>query len=202
MRLLDKIKFAIAIKYFKNNTKKHHYESLAPTSDSDSEETINMLSDFLENKENINIALSGKYGAGKSSIINTFLKQDKRKVYRTLQISLGMFGINKNEEISEDDQNVFCQEIEKSIIQQIIYREKPQDLPDSNIKRIKRLSKRSITLMGCIILIAVIIYLISIYNVNVNEQVKNVIANVIEIHKNNMVCLLLDLTPSLFFQHR
>lgn len=186
MRLLDKIKFAIAIKYFKNNTKKHHYESLAPTSDSDSEETINMLSDFLENKENINIALSGKYGAGKSSIINTFLKQDKRKVYRTLQISLGMFGINKNEEISEDDQNVFCQEIEKSIIQQIIYREKPQDLPDSNIKRIKRLSKRSITLMGCIILIAVIIYLISIYNVNVNEQVKNVIANVIEIHKNNM----------------
>lgn len=186
MRLLDKIKFATAIKYFKKNTKKHHYETLAPTSDSDSEETINMLSDFLENKENINIALSGKYGAGKTSIINTFLKQDKRKVYRPLHISLGMFGINKNEEISVDDQNVFCQEIEKSIIQQIIYREKPQDLPDSNIKRIKRLSKRSITLMGSTILIALIIYLISIYNINVGEQVKNVIANIIEIHKINM----------------
>ena len=62
MKLLDKIKFATAIKYFKKNKKQHHYETLAPTSDSDSKETINMLSDFLANKENINIALSGKYG--------------------------------------------------------------------------------------------------------------------------------------------
>lgn len=186
MKLLDKIKFATAIKYLKKNKKQHHYETLAPTSDSDSKETINMLSDFLENKENINIALSGKYGTGKTSIINTFFKQDKRKVYRPLHISLGMFGINKNEEIPEDDQNAFCQEIEKSIIQQIIYREKPQDLPDSNIKRIKKLSKRNIVLMGSIILIALIIYLISIYNINVGEQIKNAIANIIEINKSNM----------------
>ena len=186
MKLLDKINFATAIKYLKKNKKQHHYETLAPTSDSDSKETINMLSDFLANKENINIALSGKYGAGKTSIINTFFKQDKRKVYRPLHISLGMFGINKNEEIPEDDQNAFCQEIEKSIIQQIIYREKPKDLPDSNIKRIKKLSKRNIVLMGSIMLIALIIYLISIYNINVGEQIKNAIANIIEINKSNM----------------
>ena len=185
------------MKYFKKNTKKHHYETLAPTSDSDAEETINMLSDFLENKANINIALSGKYGAGKSSIIYTFFKQDKRKVYRPLYISLGMFGINKNDEISEEDQNVFCQEIEKSIIQQIIYREKPQDLPDSNIKRIKKLPTRNIVLMGSIVLIALIIYLISIYNINVGEQIKNAIANIIAVNKANMQLsniILLDIS--------
>lgn len=197
MKILDKIKENINKKNINKNTEKHHYETLAPTSDSDSSETINMLSDFLENKENINIALSGKYGAGKTSIINTFFKQDKKKVYRPLHISLGMFGINNNKQIPEEDQNLFCQEIEKSIIQQIIYKEKPQDLPDSNIKRIKKMPKRNIALMGIIILIVLIIYLISIYNVNINEQVRNIIANIIEVHNLNIKLskiILLDIS--------
>lgn len=197
MKILDKIKENINKKNINENTERHHYETLAPTSDSDSSETINMLSDFLENKENINIALSGKYGAGKTSIINTFLKQDKKKVYRPLHISLGMFGINNNKQIPEEDQNIFCQEIEKSIIQQIIYKEKPQDLPDSNIKRIKKMPKRNIALMGVIILIVLIIYLISIYNVNINEQVRNIIANIIEVHNLNIKLskiILLDIS--------
>lgn len=186
MKILDKIKEIINKNNIKESTERHHYETLAPTSDSDSKETLNMLSDFLENKENINIALSGKYGAGKTSIINTLLKQDEKKIYKPLYISLGMFGINKEEQVKEEDQNLFCQEIEKSIIQQIIYKEKPQDIPDSNIKRIKKLSKRNIALMGFIILIALIIYLISIYNVNINEQVKNLITNIIEVHNLNI----------------
>lgn len=197
MKILDKIKENINKKNINENTERHHYETLAPTSDSDSSETINMLSDFLENKENINIALSGKYGAGKTSIINTFLKHDKKKVYRPLHISLGMFGINNNKQIPEEDQNIFCQEIEKSIIQQIIYKEKPQDLPDSNIKRIKKMPKRNIALMGVIILIVLIIYLISIYNVNINEQVRNIIANIIEVHNLNIKLskiILLDIS--------
>ena len=197
MKILDKIKENINKKNINENTERHHYETLAPTSDSDSSETINMLSDFLENKENINIALSGKYGAGKTSIINTFLKHDKKKVYRPLHISLGMFGINNNKQIPEEDQNIFCQEIEKSIIQQIIYKEKPQDLPDSNIKRIKKMPKRNIALMGVIILIVLIIYLISIYNVNINEQVRNIIANIIEVHSLNIKLskiILLDIS--------
>lgn len=197
MKILDKIKENINKKNITENTERHHYETLAPTSDSESSETINMLSDFLENKENINIALSGKYGAGKTSIINTFLKQDKKNAYRPLHISLGMFGINNNKQIPEEDQNIFCQEIEKSIIQQIIYKEKPQDLPDSNIKRIKKMPKRSIALMGAIILIVLIIYLISIYNVNINEQVKNMVANIIEVHNLNIKLskiILLDIS--------
>ena len=197
MKILDKIKENINKKNINENTERHHYETLAPASDSDSSETINMLSDFLENKENINIALSGKYGAGKTSIINTFLKQDKKKVYRPLHISLGMFGINNNKQIPEEDQNIFCQEIEKSIIQQIIYKEKSQDLPDSNIKRIKKMPKRNIALMGVIILIVLIIYLISIYNVNINEQVRNIIANIIEVHNLNIKLskiILLDIS--------
>lgn len=197
MKILDKIKENINKKNITENTERHHYETLAPTSDSESSETINMLSDFLEKKENINIALSGKYGAGKTSIINTFLKQDKKNAYRPLHISLGMFGINNNKQIPEEDQNIFCQEIEKSIIQQIIYKEKPQDLPDSNIKRIKKMPKRSIALMGAIILIVLIIYLISIYNVNINEQVKNMVANIIEVHNLNIKLskiILLDIS--------
>ena len=176
---------------------RHHYETLAPTCDSDSTETINMLSDFILNDKNINIALSGKYGAGKTSIINTFFKKDVQKKYKPLYISLGMFGINKEEKMEKDNQNLFCQEIEKSIIQQIIYKEKPQDLPESNIKRIKKLPKRNIALMGCILLIVLIIYLISIYNVNVSEQIKNIISNIIQIHNSNIDFLIIVLVDFL-----
>ena len=164
----------------------HHYETLAPTCNSNSTETVNMLSDFLSNDENINIALSGKYGAGKTSIINTMLKKDGQQKYKPLYISLGMFGINREEKMDKEDQNLFCQEIEKSIIQQIIYKEKPQDLPESNIKRIKKLPKRNIALMGVIILAVLIFYFLSIYNVNINEQLKNLINFIITIHRSNI----------------
>ena len=185
MKILSNLK-----KYFgkkeDDNISKHHYETLAPTGDSDSKETINMLSDFLKDEQNINVALSGKYGAGKTSVINTLLKHDNKRLYKTLHISLGMFGINKDEEIAGKDSNIFCQEIEKSIIQQIIYREKSQDLPDSNIKRITKLSKRSVSLMIGVLIIALIIYLISIYGVNVGEQIKSIISTIIEMHKGNV----------------
>lgn len=154
-------------------SERYHYESLAATADSNADETIQMLSDFVENDQNINIALSGKYGAGKTSIIKTFMKKQKKDRYKPLYISLGMFGINKNNEIK--DSNLFCQEIEKSIIQQIVFKEKPQNLPDSNIKRINKLPKRSIAFMGFVILLICIAYIFSIFEVNFGEQIKRFI---------------------------
>ena len=77
-----------------------------------------------------NIALTGPYGSGKSSIIKSFLKSYRRP---TLQISLAAFlpdvGITSDE--------VSRQEIERSILQQMLYGADANKLPRSRFKRIQ-----------------------------------------------------------------
>jgi len=174
--------------------KRHCYETLAPTDNSESKETINMLNDFIECENITNIALSGKYGAGKTSILKTFFNSTDKERYKPLYISLGMFGINKKGEIN--DENVFCQEIEKSIIQQIIYKEKPNKLPDSNIKRIEKLPKRNIVFMAIVLIIAILIYILNLYEVNIGNAIKTIIEWIYNIRTINIIqrCKLLNFT--------
>ena len=76
--------------------------------------------------ENINnVALTGFYGTGKSTILNTFLK--KNKGFKNLHISLSKFSDNDYED----------SHIEIAILQQIFYSKKQYILPDSRLKRIK-----------------------------------------------------------------
>jgi hypothetical protein len=78
----------------------------------------------------MNIALTGPYGSGKSSIIKSFLKSYKRPV---LQISLAAFlpeAVSTGGEVSR-------QEIERSILQQMLYGADAGRLPLSRFKRIQ-----------------------------------------------------------------
>lgn len=153
---------------FKN---KKEYESLAPVSNIRKSATLNMLINTMADEKNYNIALSGKYGAGKSSIIKSFFKGIRKIVYKPLYISLGMLGLEEN----EIDVNEFCQEIEKSIIQQIIYKEKTTKLPDSNIKRVSKLKKRNVIYIMIIIIIMILLKISSLYIENYKEEIKSII---------------------------
>ena len=55
-------------------TNNKEYESLAPVSNIKNNATLDMLINAVVNSKNYNIALSGKYGAGKSSLIKSFFK--------------------------------------------------------------------------------------------------------------------------------
>lgn len=84
-----------------------------------------------------NIAIVAPYGAGKSSAITTYLNRYRRKVRRQpkhIQISLADFNTEENE-VSKlrdtDNENA----IEQSILQQLLYNQKKQKLPNSNIQR-------------------------------------------------------------------
>lgn len=56
------------------------YKDLAPIINIENgKEYINALDWALENNNIRNIALSGPYGSGKSSIINTYIKNDEEK---------------------------------------------------------------------------------------------------------------------------
>ena len=88
----------------------------------------------LEEKDILNIALTGPYGSGKSSILRS-LRKDFPK-YKYLSISLATLKSpldNKKEEINIDTMN---NRIEYSILQQLIYKEKQETLYNSRLKRI------------------------------------------------------------------
>ncbi len=96
---------------------------------------------FRTNKLN-NIAISGGYGAGKSSIIRSFFSYFP--FYRKVEISLTYF---------EHDQKLYegltngelekHKHLESAIVQQMIYSQKPSALPDSRVERVNRLSRFS-----------------------------------------------------------
>lgn len=92
-----------------------------------------------------NIALTGPYGSGKSSIIRTFLK---KHACSPLHISLAAFlpeadgtdpkeDATKSPKIDEKKYTVSKQEIERSILQQLLYGADSEKLPLSRFRRIK-----------------------------------------------------------------
>lgn len=150
---------------------KKEYESLAPISSIRKSATLNMLINTIADEKNYNVALSGKYGAGKSSLIRSLFHGIRKLIYKPLYISLGMLGLEEN----EIDVNEFCQEIEKSIIQQIIYKEKNTKLPDSNIKRVSKLKKRNVFLIMLVIILLISLKISSLYIENYSEIIKTII---------------------------
>lgn len=165
---------------------KKQYESLAPISNIKESPTLDMLINAVGDSKNYNIALSGKYGAGKSSIIRSFFKGVRKIIYKPLYISLGMLGL----ENGKIDVNEFCQEIEKSIIQQIIYKENNTKLPDSNIKRVSKLKKRNIIYIMIAIIVLITIKISSLYIENYSNTVKELIEqyNMLEIWWRIAIC--------------
>jgi hypothetical protein len=126
-----------------------------------------------------NIAITGVYGSGKSSILNTFQKENKgRKEWRFLNISLATFNDAKNgskefsQKIASEDEEIKEPEerrqpenlqrlIELSILQQLLYHEKDGALQDSRIRKIRKTS--SIKTIG--LSIGVFLFLISLANI-------------------------------------
>lgn len=81
-----------------------------------------------------NIAVSGPYGAGKSTFISTFERYNCK--YKYLNISLATFLDSHISTKKGDLCSIDNKEIEESIVQHILYKEHPSKLPASSYKRI------------------------------------------------------------------
>ncbi|MFP8965659.1 ATP-binding protein [Pokkaliibacter sp. CJK22405] len=104
---------------------------LAPTDDADPAGVYSAaLKQATDNPNVSNIALTGPYGSGKSSIIRSFLKSYPRQA---LHISLAAF----LPEAGDEQRKVTKQEIERSILQQLLYGADADKLPLSRFKRIQ-----------------------------------------------------------------
>lgn len=107
------------------------FVDLAPTDEADKAGVYSEALLFATNNEKVsNIALTGPYGSGKSSIIQSFLKKYRRPA---LHISLAAFV----PEAEQGGEKVSRQEIERSILQQMLYGADANKLPLSRFKRIQ-----------------------------------------------------------------
>lgn len=118
------------------------FVDLAPTEKADKSGIYSEAIRFATNNPKVkNIALTGPYGSGKSSIIQSFLTSYQP---RALHISLAAF-VPEGDKIDDaDDKKVACQklkvtrqEIERSILQQMLYGADANRLPLSRFKRIQ-----------------------------------------------------------------
>lgn len=106
------------------------------------DELAEVLSHALENEDIRNIALTGPFGSGKSSIIQTLMEEHKEFHY--LPISLATLQADEDGEApnsADKDIETLNRKIEYSILQQIIYREKAETVPNSRFKRIVHIEK-------------------------------------------------------------
>ncbi len=107
------------------------FVDLAPTDEADQGGVYSAALKFATDSPDVsNIALTGPYGSGKSSIIRSFLKSYPRQA---LHISLAAF----LPEAGDERRTVTKQEIERSILQQLLYGADADKLPLSRFKRIQ-----------------------------------------------------------------
>lgn len=173
MKLVALIK--VVASYFKREKPKcvNYFHPLTPTDDAeDCEIYLKSIEWALKNKRTIrNIAISGTYGSGKSSIIKTFIKRISKSenflkrifkpTYRFLNISLATFkdtGIqqpqsNKKKVTNDKD---LLRLIELSILQQLFFHEKNHKTPDSRFKKIKKESTWKLVLYTCLTLFSLL----------------------------------------------
>jgi len=91
----------------------------------------------VNTKDVNNIAITGSYGSGKSTILKTFQKEYK-SCFHFLNVSLASF--NKINDKDNEDPQKLERLLEISILQQIIYSVNPEKIPDSHFKRIQNIS--------------------------------------------------------------
>lgn len=124
--------------------------SLAPKILTDKEEIekiqpyLNHLKQAIDTESINNIAITGSYGSGKSTILKTFQYFHKDE-YKFLNVSLASFKETNEHSFfnlplankGKDDD--FERRLEISILQQMFYHVKPSEVPDSRFKRIVNL---------------------------------------------------------------
>lgn len=135
---------------------------------------LERLQEAIDTKDINNIAITGGYGSGKSTIIKTF--ENLHREYSYLNLSLASFnengrGVeNRNnvEENSGDKKGTNKDEslerrLEVSILQQMFYRVTPAKIPDSRFKRIVNVTDEKIFFLTVCLIVWILSALLLIH---------------------------------------
>jgi hypothetical protein len=118
--------------------------SLAPEYDQDHHQTyVSRLNAAVVDPRNKNVALTGRYGSGKSSILERFIDEQekpgekiegrkKTQPKKTLRISINTLGPDDDEDLTN--------RIQKELVKQLVYRPEPGELRTSRFARAQELT--------------------------------------------------------------
>ena len=152
---------------------------LAPIDDVENFETYNQALNWAFQNERVkNIALSGAYGSGKSSIIESYLKNHPDVKSAALKISLASFtSIDTQVASSQDDVDTKIkideEEIERGILKQLFYAVNPESIPQTCYRRLRPKGIFNYLRIFLIIMILIVFGLAS-----VNTEIKH---NILEV---------------------
>lgn len=153
--------------------------TLSPTDNAENIDTyLNSLKWALYNSNTIkNIAISGPYGAGKSSIIDTYIKKNRFN-HKYLKVSLATFQDIISEKLDLDNEEKIKEKnrlerlIELSLLQQFFYHEKDSKIPDSKFQKTKKKSKAGIIAYLIFIALFVLSFSFTFSNNAVSDFIK------------------------------
>lgn len=113
---------------------------------------VEELKDAIAKDSYKNIALTGGYGSGKSSILTDFTHQvQNAKKKRVIQISLAALGgdrVAQKGTLPDDGEKKESGRIQKEIVKQLLFKEAPVKVPESKFKRIGKPYKTRIILFA------------------------------------------------------
>lgn len=140
---------------------KYHFQKLTPIFDADIsvyEEAINFA---LSNLDIKNIAISGAYSAGKSSVLESYKK--KHENYRFVHISLAHFRTPEQEN-SESEETVKESVLEGKILNQLIHQIPAENIPQTNFRVKKGISRKQLVWLTAFssLFIGVIVFLLTL----------------------------------------
>lgn len=149
---------------------KNEFQTLTPIVDPDKEgyQPYFKALDYALNRDDVkNIAITGPYGAGKSSVILSYLKKIERRkhlLYRLIyclnfvklkpadeHVIISLANFETDETLKSSESLSKEQSIEYSILQQILYKVDKGSVPDSRVERINARNWWQILKTSCLL---------------------------------------------------
>lgn len=144
--------------------KYYNFEKLTPDKDADISVYEEAIEFVFDNSDVSNIAISGAYGAGKSSVIESYEKKHDDKNF--LHISLAHF---EPTERNESEDSVKETTLEGKILNQLIHQIPVDRIPQTNFRVKKDVGRRNI------IIITILLYVLlgSITFISMSNKIQN-----------------------------
>ena len=141
-------------------SKKYTFEKLTPVDDCDISIYESAIDFAFEEKDIRNVAISGAYGAGKSSVLAAY--KAKHKDVKFLNISLAHFQDNSDSSSSEDSYSPIKESVlEGKILNQLIHQIPAETIPQTNF-RVKKSTSNKIVFGYTI---AILVFLIALFHI-------------------------------------
>ncbi|MGL5904426.1 MAG: hypothetical protein ACRCZO_17210 [Cetobacterium sp.] len=137
--------------------RKIDFHDLAPVDDLDLGSYKDALDFSLKNKKIKNIAISGGYGSGKSSLLETYKKNSEKKF---IHISLARFKDFDNKEKKE----ILLNSLEAKILNQLIHQINPEDIFQTNFKIKRKITVKDILIPTVLFLSFILLTINFIYS--------------------------------------